>query len=275
LVRCNGTQARPGTPQIPEVQLVEVALNSNFHYRYSQPMKLGILNAIHPDKSQVNWDGSPIDAYIRFFESANAGFEYMGFEVAQGQLPVSPEVCDAYVITGSPTGVYDVDSWIPGLSAFIRASYRGGKKLIGICFGHQMLAHALGGHAEKSEKGCGYGLSTFNIDGSKPWMTGNPKQCSLYFAHQDQVMELPPGAELLGGNEFCPNVLYTIDNRVLSIQGHPEFSTELMRDLVDLAKQKLDSTTHQAAVRSLGNGQPDNLMVANWMLNFLNGRSAG
>jgi GMP synthase-like glutamine amidotransferase len=236
-------------------------------------MKLGILNAIHPDKSQVNWDGSPVDAYIRFFESANAGFEYTGFEVAQGQLPDSPEVCDAYVITGSPTGVYDGDAWIPELSEFIRVSYQAGKKLIGICFGHQILAHALGGHAEKSEKGWGYGLSTFDIPGSKPWMTGNPEQCSLYFAHQDQVVELPPGAELLGGNDFCPNAFYAIDNRVLSIQGHPEFSTALMQDILELAEEKIGPTKHQAAVRSLSNGQPDNLMVAKWMLNFLTGRS--
>ena len=90
-------------------------------------MKLGILNAIHPEKSQVNWEGSPIDAYIRFFEGVNADFEFAGFEVAQGQLPDSPDVCDAYVITGSPTGVYDVDAWIPELSEFIRASYRAGR----------------------------------------------------------------------------------------------------------------------------------------------------
>jgi GMP synthase-like glutamine amidotransferase len=120
---------------------------------------LGILNAIHPEKSTVNWGGSPIDAYVRFFESVEAPFDYRGFEVAQGELPASPDVCDAYVITGSPRGVYDDDPWIAELSVFIREAYGAGKKLIGICFGHQILAHALGGQVEKSEKGLGLGRS--------------------------------------------------------------------------------------------------------------------
>ncbi|MCA9923672.1 MAG: hypothetical protein KC421_14940, partial [Anaerolineales bacterium] len=70
-------------------------------------MKIGILNAIHPDASEVNWDGTPVDVYIRFFKSVDAPFEFVGYQVAQGEFPDSPEACDGYVITGSPRGVYD------------------------------------------------------------------------------------------------------------------------------------------------------------------------
>lgn len=232
-------------------------------------MKLGILNAIHPQKSQINWGGSPVTTYIHFIESASDTFQYAGYEVAQGELPTSPEACDAYIISGSPRGVYDQDPWIPELSQFIRDSYSAGKKLVGICFGHQILAHALGGHAEKSEKGWGLGLSTFNITKSKPWMTDEPQQCTLYFAHQDQVMRPPPEAEILGGNDFCPFAFYTIDNRVFAIQGHPEFSRGIMEDILARAEGTVDPQRRQAAIQSLNNGTPDNSLVAKWVVNFL------
>lgn len=232
-------------------------------------MKLGILNAIHPQKSQVNWGGSPVDAYIRFIENADATFDFASFEVAQGELPLSPDDCDAYIISGSPRGVYDQDPWIPGLSQFIRDCYTSGKKLVGICFGHQILAHALGGRAERSERGWGLGLSTFDITKSKPWMTNESRQCTLYFAHQDQVVRLPPAAELLGGNDFCPIAFYTIDNRVLAIQGHPEFSQDIMADILSRADETVDPQQLQAAFQSLSDGAPDNSLVAQWVVNFL------
>ena len=236
-------------------------------------MKVGILNAIHPDDSKVDWGGSPIDAYVRFFASGGASFEMEGYEAAQGQLPPTPDACDAYVITGSPKGVYDSDPWIGELAEFIRASYAAGKKLIGICFGHQLLAHALGGHAEKSDKGWGFGLNEFTISGAKPWMGGRPPTCSLYFAHQDQVLQLPPGAELLGGNDFCPNAFFTIDGRVLGVQGHPEFWPAIMHDLLERNRSNLTPVQAEAVAARLEQGTPDNALMARWMVSFLTERS--
>ncbi|MCB9420696.1 MAG: GMP synthase [Ardenticatenaceae bacterium] len=231
--------------------------------------QVGILNAIHPQKSVIDWGGLPVDAYIRFFQDAGAPFTFVGYEVAQGQLPASPDECDAYVITGSSNGVYDLDAWIPELMAFVRESYRAGKKLVGICFGHQILAHALGGHAEKSEKGWGLGLKKFSVLQSKPWMTDGAEQCSLHFAHQDQVVALPPQAELLGGNAFCPNAFFVIGDQVLGIQGHPEFTRSMMEDLLGPMKTELEPVVHETAVSSLSQGTPDNELVGKWLVNFL------
>ena len=72
-------------------------------------MKLGILDAISSEESVVNWGGTPVDAYIRFFESVNAPFTYVEYPVTKGQFPTAPDECDAYIITGSPKGVYDTD----------------------------------------------------------------------------------------------------------------------------------------------------------------------
>lgn len=236
-----------------------------------ESIRVGILNAIHPQRSVINWGGSPIDAYVRFFQSVGAPFVFTGYEVAQGQLPASPDECDAYVITGSSNGVYDLDAWIPDLMQFIRDSYQAGKKLVGICFGHQILAHALGGHAEKSEKGWGLGLKTFSISQTKPWMNGAPEQCSLHFAHQDQVVALPPQAELLGGNGFCANAFFVIEDQVLGIQGHPEFTRSMMEDLLAPMRDELETVVHETAVSSLIQGDPDNELVGRWLVNFLTG----
>jgi GMP synthase-like glutamine amidotransferase len=236
-------------------------------------MRLGILNAIHPAESQVNWGGSPVDAYIRYFESAagvaGVPFEYVGYQVAQGQLPDSPDACDAYVITGSPKGVYDDDPWIAELAQFLRDCYATGKKLIGICFGHQMLAEALGGHSQKSEKGWGLGQRTLEVSGEKPWMAGEKGSLDLYFAHQDQVTSLPPGAELLGGDDFCPIGFYTIGEQVMAIQGHPEFTPQIMEDIIALKEGDIDDQVYQAAASSLEDGRTDGQQVARWMVNFL------
>jgi GMP synthase-like glutamine amidotransferase len=236
-------------------------------------MRLGILNAISQESSQVNWGGTPVDVYVRYFKSVDPPFDYAGYEVTRGQFPDSPGDCDAYVITGSLYGVYDTNEWIATLAQFIRDSYQAGKKLVGICFGHQILAHALGGRAERSEKGWGFGLKTFDIISHKAWMTEKPERCSLYFVHQDQVTRLPPEAELLGGNAFCPNAFYTIDNRVLSIQGHPEFSGGIMQDLLALKKEDLGPPEYVLAARSLKSGKPDNKLVAEWMVSFLTANS--
>jgi GMP synthase (glutamine-hydrolysing) len=232
-------------------------------------MKLGILSAINRAESKVSWGGSPIDAYVRFFRSTGAVFEAVGYEAAQGQLPASPGECDAYVITGSPKGAYDSDPWIGALTHFIRDGVQAGKKFVGICFGHQILAHALGGHVEKSEKGWGLGLKTFELTQSKPWMDGRPRQMTLYFAHQDQVKQLPPDAELLAGSHFCPIGMYTIRDQIFAIQGHPEFSQSIMRDIITTRKNNGNGAVAKAAEASLEDGTPDNQMVAQWAVNFL------
>jgi len=232
-------------------------------------MKLGILNILDSRESEIDWQGSTVDLYVRLFETVQAPFDYVGYEVAQGEMPESPDDCDAYLITGSPTGVYDDDPWIAPLSDFIRASYHQNKRLVSICFGHQILAEALGGHVEKSKKGKGLGLKPFTIQQTKPWMAEPTSHCSLYFVHQDQVIDLPPEAERLGGNAFCPNALYTIDNRVLGVQGHPEFTPELMEKILATDDKQADPELYATAVASLNNGPPDNQLLATWIVNFL------
>ena len=233
-------------------------------------MKIGILNAINSLKSEVNWNGTPTDAYIRFITSGGGDdFTYNGFDVALGEFPDSADACDAYVITGSPNGVYDAEPWIADLMQFIREAYAAGKKLVGICFGHQVLAHALGGHTEKSAKGWGLGLKPFEISTHKPWMTKGPGQFNLYFVHQDQVMALPEEAELLGGNGFCPNLIFVMGEQVLGVQGHPEFTQSIMTGILAGKNGSVEEGLLETAVSSIHAGTPDNDTFARWIVNFL------
>ena len=103
----------------------------------------------------------------------------------------------------------------------------------------------------------------------KPWMTDFLEQPSLYFVHQDQVIELPPEAELLGGNEFCPNLFYTIGNQVLGIQGHPEFPKTLIQEIIESRELVVGQALQVEALRSLEEGEPDNQLFAEWIVNFL------
>ena len=233
-------------------------------------MKLGILNAIHPEQGRIDWGGTPVDAYIRFIKKTGISFEYEGYNVALDEFPESPAACDAYLITGSPKGTYDEDAWIGRLSQFIRDAYAADKKLVGICFGHQILAEALGGHSEKSEKGRGFGPKQFDIYKRKAWMPENtPDSCTLYFAHQDQVMELPPGAELLAGNGFCNNIVYSIDGRVLAMQAHPEITQPIMEDILELVKENMTDEVAAETAVAIQNDLPDADIAGQWIVNFL------
>ncbi len=130
-------------------------------------MKVGILNVLDSRASEIDWGGSPVALYGQFLDSAEKPLTYQGYEVVLGEFSNAIDECDAYLVTGSPTGVYDDDPWLEPLVQFIRACYAANKKLVGICFGHQMIAYALGGHAEKSDKG--WGLGSKSKTGGTPY----------------------------------------------------------------------------------------------------------
>lgn len=234
-------------------------------------MKIGILDALNsPEVSHVTWHGTTAGTYMAFLDSAGAPFSYQVFAASSGELPPAVDACDAYLITGSVKGAYDDEPWIGALMHFIRQCHAAGKKMVGICFGHQLLAHALGGRTEKSEKGWGLGLNSFDVIAHKPWMNGRAAgSCALYFSHQDQVVALPQGAERLGGSSFCENAFFTLDDRVLGIQGHPEFTESIMQDLLAKPTHSAPPEVRAAAKRSLENGRPDNALFARWIVDFL------
>ncbi|MCE2516924.1 MAG: hypothetical protein J4F41_03615 [Alphaproteobacteria bacterium] len=197
-------------------------------------MRLGILQAgeINPEMKA----GLPSyrDMYDALFSSPDVELTY--FQVMTNEFPDSVTACDAYIVTGSPAGVYDEFDWIPALMDFIRDAYNAGQQLVGICFGHQVIAEALGGKAEKSDKGWGVGVRTVAINDHGGLIPKDHDDISLLYMHQDQVVETPPGAEVLAGDSFCPIAAYKIGEQVLCMQGHPEFTPEVIAGILDFRR---------------------------------------
>lgn len=231
-------------------------------------MRLGILNAVTP-ADEATFGLREFDSFQHFLGQVPHDLTLVEFRVTEGELPTAQTACDAYLVTGSPAGVYDHAPWIAPLADFLRVRYAAGQKLVGICFGHQLLAHALGGHAERSTNGWGMGLRRFTLTQQRSWMVPAVEQGQLYFCHQDQVVRLPAQAEHLGGDTFCPNTVFAIGDQVLGIQGHPEFTEGVMRVLIEqLGADAGEGVKAQARI-SLGGGAADNVTVAHWIINFL------
>jgi GMP synthase-like glutamine amidotransferase len=148
--------------------------------------------------------------------------EWRVYDVARGERPARLDECDGYVTTGSRASVYDEEPWIHGFADLVREMHVAGVPFAGVCFGHQMMGHALGGRVAKSPNGWGIGVHTFAVARHEPWMQPPLEEMRVLMSCQDQVLGLPPGAEVLAGNAFCPVGVFRL-GRMLGVQGHPEF----------------------------------------------------
>lgn len=194
------------------------------------------------------------------------GFEVESFDVEAGELPADPAAFDAYLLTGSPAGAYEDLPWIAPLSGFIRAARS--RKMVGICFGHQIMAEALGGHVEKSANGWGAGLHTYPIVAHEPWMDDVPA-VSVPASHQDQVVQAPPNSAVIASSVFTPYAgLAWRDRPAISFQFHPEFSPAFAKALIGQRYDRVPDP--DAAIASL-DAPNDNARVGEWIRRFLFG----
>lgn len=183
-------------------------------------MKIGILQPGHaPDEVRADL-GDYSEMYERLLEGH--GFTFGHWYVVDGDFPDGPEDADAWLIGGSRHGVYEDHDWLPPLEDLVRAIVAAKKPLIGICFGHQVIAKALGGKVEKFRGGWAVGRTVYDFGDEK---------LALNAWHQDQVIELPEGAQLIASNPFCRNAAMVVGDTVLSMQPHPEYATEMLEAL--------------------------------------------
>lgn len=184
-------------------------------------MKIGILQTGHSPDEVRGALGDYSDMFARLL--GGHGFDFVTFNVVDGQFPAGPDDADGWLITGSKHGAYEDHPWIPPLEDLIRAIRDAGKPLIGVCFGHQIIAQALGGKVEKFAGGWAVGPT--NYDFGDEIMTLNAW-------HQDQVTVLPEGAKVLASNDFCANAALAYGDTILTIQPHPEFGKPLIQGLI-------------------------------------------
>ncbi|ABZ78412.1 GMP synthase - glutamine amidotransferase domain [Shewanella halifaxensis HAW-EB4] len=237
-------------------------------------MILGILQCddVRPEL-QAKYGNYP-QMFISLFESVGVTIQFKVYRVIDGQYPESIDRCDAYITTGSRFGVNDDADWIRRFEQFVVELYLANKRFIGICFGHQMMAKALGGQIKPSEKGWGIGVNKAQIVLPQAWMSADLNEISLVVSHQEQVVKLPEDAVILAGSEFCPFYMMQIKQHFLGIQGHPEFSKEYVRALMDARRDCIPAQQITAGIESLS--MPvDAALVSRWLVNFLIQTRAG
>ena len=238
-------------------------------------MKLGILaTGITPDELLGEF-GSYADMFVQLFNQADCAFEYEVFDVRDDVFPVSTDACDGWIITGSKFNVYQNLPWMQKLKRLILDIHAAHKPMVGICFGHQIIAEAFDGKVDKYAGGWGVGLHRYELVGEHDFIQPAPTAFTISAMHQDQVISKPANAQVFAASEFCQYAGLIYDNRIITFQAHPEFSLAYEDSLVDLrkgvvipaetAEQGLDSLRQQGATT-------DSLTVAQWMATFLNGR---
>jgi GMP synthase-like glutamine amidotransferase len=225
-------------------------------------MEIGILETGRPPGDLEARFG---DYPAMFAELLGPGFTTTIYDVAAGELPPAPDSHPAYLITGSPVGVYEDHAWIGPLEAFLREA-RGEAKLVGICFGHQVMAEAFGGKVRKSDKGWGIGLQRYDLAESAPWMDGDAAGFAIPASHQDQVELLSPAARVIARSDFTPFAALDYGGRAISFQGHPEFSPAFAKALIGARRDRLADP--DAAIASL-DAPNDRARVAGWIRRFL------
>lgn len=205
-------------------------------------MRIGILETGRPPEELMNANRS----YPNLFETLldGHGFSFTAYWVEGGVMPKSVDEQNGWLITGSRHGAYEDHAFIPPLEEFVREIYAKGLPMIGVCFGHQIIAQALGGKVEKFKGGWRIGHTTYTETES-----GAP--LSVIAFHQDQVVEKPDDARVLATSDFCKYAALAYGNSVLTIQPHPEFDGKFVQDLIALRSDVLPQKESQEALQTV------------------------
>lgn len=184
-------------------------------------MKIGILQTgLAPETLAAELGDYP-DMFARLLRGHD--FSFTTYRVVEGQFPASVTECDGWLITGSRHGVYEDHPWIPPLEQFIRDSFAAHVPVVGICFGHQIVAQAMGGKVERYPEGWAVGATDYDF---------GAKTMRLNAWHRDQVIVAPPSAKVIATNEFCANAALLYGTQALTVQAHPEFRPEFVDGLM-------------------------------------------
>ena len=233
-------------------------------------LNLGILQ-VNRDRSVEVGDAFPDDAH-RFrdlFDAQDRRFTYRVYMTIGGEVPAHVDEQDAYLITGSPLSVLDDLAFLPALYDFIRACDAAHKPLLGVCFGHQAIAMALGGQVAR--QAWNIGIDHITVTEPRPWMEPAQKSISLYQFHHDAVARLPESCVPYATSDACRIAGFSKASHIFTTQAHPEFTDPFMRCVLDYTKPHLSADEIAAAHATLNRPQHGPLF-ASWATRFFGGR---
>jgi GMP synthase-like glutamine amidotransferase len=210
--------------------------------------------------------------YREMFEKLLAphvpGLELTWFDACSGKLPAAPDACDAFVCTGSRYSVYDDRDWIESLKQFVRDLHDARTPFVGICFGHPILAQALGGEVSPAAYGWGIGVHDMALVNAEPWIEPREAHCRLQYMHADQVQRMPEGSTLLASAPHCPVAMFRVGETMLGVEGHPEFPAAYEEALLRARRERIGAERVDAAIASLAT-PTDEKLAGRWIANFI------
>lgn len=232
-------------------------------------VRVGLLECDHTDLDLRGLEGDYADMFAALFTAHAPEVELSRIDLIGGDPLPRLDDHDAYLVTGSRLDAVAEEDWIVALAGFLRRAHRADKPTVGICFGHQLIAHALGGRVARAERGWGIGVH-------QAWLTppadddpGLPARFRLLLSHQDQVLALPPGGELLATSEHAPIAVFRVGS-LLGFQGHPEFTARYAAALMDSRADRIDAGVIALARRTL-DAATDHAAIARWIGDHLAG----
>jgi GMP synthase-like glutamine amidotransferase len=222
----------------------------------------GLLVVGHVDERARHIAGD----YPELFADLLAPFDVrvVPYAVDDGELPQSLRECDGWLCSPSRLSVYDKVPWIADVEAIIRTAVHDDHPFVGICFGHQLLAQALGGRVERASRGWGVGVQLYEVVDHVLGMQPRLERCALIASHEDQVVEVPHGVRVIARADYCPVAGLAAGDRVWTLQAHPEFTAALAEHLLALRVNLIGPERVQQARASLARPL-DRAAVAAWI----------
>jgi len=222
------------------------------------------------EKSRARYGSFP-EMFERLIGAEDRSITFDVVSVIDGEALPDPSTLQSILITGSSAGVYDKLDWIAPLEDFVRAAYVGQIPMIGVCFGHQLMAQALGGIVRKSEKGWGIGRHVYDVVPGNGIIDG--EHIAIAASHQDQVIEPPAGARTILSSPFTEHAGLLYGNgAAFSVQPHPEFDTGFAYLCCELREGQAPDAVVAAAKASLS--EPvDNARLGYAMARYLTRRA--
>ena len=231
-------------------------------------MRAGLLVVGHVDPKSRHIAGDYPELFADLL--GPVGIDVVPYAADEGQLPASLSECDGWLCSPSRRSVYDGEPWIRDVEDLLRDLVASERPFVGICFGHQLLAQALGGRVERAPGGWGVGVQEYEVVETIPAMEPAARHFSLIASHEDQVVEVPATARVIARSDSCPVAALAVGERAWTVQAHPEFVPGLADHLL-AGRVELIGAERVEAARSSLTRPIDRDLVAHWIAATLRG----